>query len=95
MAFFLCDQLLAVGDCWPEAVKLSKGEHIVRVQVRPRLLSFLACCSMCLRATRPCHTKNLPMLRLWIYPIGNVILTEVCVYIDDLGTLNWVCSYHQ
>lgn len=27
-------QLLAVNDCWPEATKLSKGEHFVRVQVR-------------------------------------------------------------
>lgn len=27
-------QLLAVDDCWPEATKLSKGEHTVRVLVR-------------------------------------------------------------
>lgn len=27
-------QLLAVNDCWPEATKLAKGEHTVRVHVR-------------------------------------------------------------
>lgn len=29
----LYTQLMAVGDCWPEAVKLSKGDYVVRVQV--------------------------------------------------------------
>lgn len=32
--FYLRPQLLSVDDCWPEATKLSKGEHTVRVQVR-------------------------------------------------------------
>ncbi|CAN0218790.1 unnamed protein product, partial [Scytosiphon promiscuus] len=34
MTFDSNKKLLAVDDCWPEATKLAKGEHIVRVQVR-------------------------------------------------------------
>eukprot|EP00903_Cladosiphon_okamuranus_P011552 g10875.t1 len=34
MIFDSNKKLLAVNDCWPEAKKLSKGEHTVRVQVR-------------------------------------------------------------
>lgn len=34
MALVLFGQLLSVGDCWPEAVKLSKGEYVARVQAR-------------------------------------------------------------
>ncbi|CAM9495329.1 unnamed protein product [Ectocarpus fasciculatus] len=34
MVFDSNKKLLAVNDCWPEATKLAKGEHTVRVHVR-------------------------------------------------------------
>lgn len=36
-------QLLGIGDCWPDAVKCAKGDHIVRVHVRSHPRGMLMC----------------------------------------------------